>query len=450
MLQEKPDNLLEIDVLIDNFVREHKKGILTMHRVHLKETNSLSIKALVTELMEELKTGCVAFLNKNDDMSELYPYLFYIANDFYKKKANSQVKKKTEYICPGCLLLKNDSILTICGTYLRCENCEEALKDSTDPKMVSFFRCFFKHNRNGYRCSDCDRFIPHPLDNSIIISCPYYDCMFVGSLTSLKRMHHPSIQSIPERLILDSCVDNKPSFKDSLPDNTISALSRLEIQEDVENKINVLREVIESQKSTVNYSSSDFTIPHKILTYKAFDNLVVKFPTEMIGYLLEDSRSGGFQHKLFQEYIKLLEESLPFSYKKGKKIYRVESLLDENIKLFDGISTFEEVISTKLDIKNSTKEFYIGGRKASYSKPFYIGKILSVIDKNTEKSLNDQIVEYSFSKIKMRDVSPGTLVTVTHLRVPPHYQMGGMVYVNRVRKKIVERAHSILNREINE
>lgn len=58
----------------------------------------------------------------------------------------------------------------------------------------------------------------------------------------------------------------------------------------------------------------------------------------------------------------------------------------------------------------------------------------------------DRVVDYSFSKIKVRDIDPGTEVIVTHLRIPPHYQMGGMVYINRIKDKIVERAKNVLNK----
>jgi hypothetical protein len=117
--------------------------------------------------------------------------------------------------------------------------------------------------------------------------------------------------------------------------------------------------------------------------------------------------------------------------------------------LFDGISIFDGVVTDKLSIKNGTKEFYIGGRKATYAKPFYIGKLLNVIETKTKNTLIHLVKEYSFSRIRMQGIAPGTLVTVTHLRVPPHYQMGGMVYVNRVRKKIVDRAKLLLKKDKN-
>lgn len=394
--------------------------------------------------MDELRTGCVTFLNKGSPIEELNSYLFYIVNAFGKKSCAPQVKKKTEYLCPSCLFLGKENLVFLVNKLFRCEDCEAELKSLSDPKKVALFRTFFKHNKMGYRCDDCERFIPHPLDDSPIVSCPYLDCCFVGTWSSLKRMHHPTSQSNAEILTLDDTSNDKRALKDAIPTHQIDQQDQLLIREDLEHKVMTLMEVIDSQKNAVPYSSSDFTVKHKFLSYEAFNNLLKKFPEEMVSYLLDGSRSGGFQHKVFQEYIRLLEESMPFSYKKNNKQIQIESLLDENLNLFEGISSFEATVTDTLSIKNGTTEFYIGGRKGSIAKPYYIGKLLSVNEKTSKTSLLDKVTEYSFSKIKMKDIVPGTEVIVTHLRVPPHYQMGGMVYVNRVRKKIVDRALLVL------
>lgn len=217
------------------------------------------------------------------------------------------------------------------------------------------------------------------------------------------------------------------------------------MKEELERKVSLLHNIIDAQHNSVPYNSTQFTAKHKMFCYQAFDNMLKKFPEEMVDYLLNSSRSGGFQHKVFQEYIRLLEESLPIIFKKHKKLCQITSLLDDNLSLFDGISTFEGIINDKGVIKNGTTEFYIGGRKSQLTKPFYIGKLLNILDSKSKKSLMDNVVDYTFSLIKMRDMVPGTDVIVSHLRVPPHYQMGGMVYVNRVRKKIVERALQLEN-----
>lgn len=228
-----------------------------------------------------------------------------------------------------------------------------------------------------------------------------------------------------------------------ITDNIISSQNN-------ENNLNVkiLKEIINSQKNVVEFSSSNLMLKQKLLAYQAIYNLLDQFPTEMTNYLLNDSRSGGFQHKIFQEYVMLLEKSLPFFVKIKKTSHKIESLLDVNLSIFDGISNFNSIINDKLIIKNNTSEFYIGGRKASYAKPYYIGKLLSVTDKKNNESLNHNIVDYSFSKIKMKDVKPGTEVQVTHLRVPPHYQMGAMVYINRARKLIVDQTKNFLKENV--
>lgn len=442
-----PQNLLEVDTFIESFLENNNQGIVTLHRTHLHNDDELSIRACIVEMLDELKTGCVTFLNKEYPIEEINAYLFYIANDFFKKRAAQQVKKSTNYLCPGCLFLGKETTILHLNKIFKCDECDNELKKSTDPKNVAFFRTFFKHNKNGYHCQDCDRFIPHPLDNSPIVSCPYFDCCFVGSWSSLKRMHHPNSQSNAEMLTLDSATDSNTSFKNLIPSDSDNAQVQLEAKEDLDQKILLLREVIDSQLNSVPYSSSDFTVKHKCLIYQSFDNLLKEYPVEMVDYLLNQSRSGGFQHKVFQEYIRLLEEAIPYSFKKGNKVYKIESLLDPNLGLFDGISVFNSIITDKLTIKNGTKEFYIGGRKAKITKPYYIGKILNIIDEKTREPLLNQIVEYSFSLIKMKEVKPGTKVIVTHLRVPPHYQMGGMVHINRIRKKIVDRAHLLLEKE---
>lgn len=445
-----PENLLDVDSLIQEFLAKHAAGIQTIHRIYFHNNDPLSVRALIEELMDELRTGCVTFLNKGSPLEELNPYLFYIVNALCKKKGAPQAKKKTEYLCPGCLFLGKENLIPTVNKFFRCDDCEDELKRATDPRKVAFFRTFFKHNKSGYHCGGCERFIPHPIDEAPIVSCPYYDCCFVGSWSSLSRMHHPTSQSNAEMLTLDASNKSGASFKDMVTSDEVDAHAQMEIEEELENKVKILRSVIDSQSSSVSYSSSDFTIKHKHLSYEAFNNLLRRFPQEMVDYLLNNSRSGGFQHKVFQEYIRLLEESLPFSFKKGGKIIKVESLLDINLNLFEGISVFDEIVTDKSSIKNGTKEFYIGGRKGSIARPYYIGKLLSVTDKKTKMPLNDYVVDYTFSKIKVRDIVPGTEVTVSHLRVPPHYQMGGMVYINRVRKKIVDKAKLLVTKSIDE
>lgn len=443
-----PLNLMDVDMMVEQFLQQHRSGIVSIHQMYFKSNNDVSFQALLLLLRDELRTGCVSFINKGSPLEELSPYLFYITNAFCRKTTAPKIKKKSEHICPGCLFLGMATLVTF-NKVFRCEECADQLKSATDPKQIVFYKTFILHNKQGYRCPDCNRFIPHPLDDTRIVSCPYFDCCFVGECGKLNSMHHTTSQTNPEKLVLDLTQDGGRCFKDNIASNEVDALQFLEAKEDLSNKISLIKEVIDSQINQISYSGSDFTIKHKQSVYQAFKNLLDKYPEEMVGYLLDGTRSGGFQHKVFQEYIRLLEKSFPFFIRKGRKRYLIDSLLSEHLCLFDGISVFNSTITDKLVIKNETNEFYVGGRKASYTKPYYIGKLLNVIHAETKEPFIPLVKEYSFSRIKLRDAVPGTPVIVTHLRVPPHYQMGGMVYVNRVRKKIIERVQSVMKREID-
>jgi hypothetical protein len=439
-------NLMDVDILVENFLDEREQGIATLHRIYFQSNNQLSLRAFKEELSDELRTDCVTFINKGAPLEELNGYLFYIANSFCKRIAKPIVKQKIEYICPGCVYLGKEYSTLNFDRLFKCEECIDELKNSSDPKRSSFFKVFSRHNKSGYHCTDCQRFIPHPLDNSSSVSCPYFDCLFVGKVSSLNKMHHPTSKSNPEKLILDASQVSGLSLKDNLVSQESDPHAQLELAEELQNKVDALKDIIETQSNSVPYSSSDSTIKHKQYVYQAFANLLKEFPEEMTDYLLHSNDNRvGFQHKVFQEYIRLLEASFPFVITKNKKLYKIDNLLDNNLCLFDGISIFDSFVTDKLSIKNGTKEFYIGGRKSAYTKPYYIGKLLNIIQKDTKVPLLHLVKDYSFSKIRLHDIVPGTPVTVTHLRVPPHYQMGGMVYVNRVRKKIVERAKIIIS-----
>lgn len=438
-------NLMDVDSLVDEFLKEREQGIATLHRIYFKTGNQVSLRALTESLKDELRTGCVTFINNGYSMEEINDYLFYIVNSYCKKQALPNFKHKAEYICPGCVFLGKEYSVLSFNKVLYCDECEDELKNNiADPKQAFFFRTFYRHNKNGYRCPDCERFIPHPIDNSSAVSCPYFDCLFSGSIGDLNRMHHPTSQSNPEKLILDASTEGF-SLKDNIQSQDIDAHTQLEFAEDLKNKIKSIKEIIETQSNNAAYSSASATVKHKQCVYQAFSNLLERLPEEMVGYILNSTGSHmGFQHKIFQEYITLLEASLPFVVLKNKQPVKIDSIMDANLGLFDKISIFEGIVNDKLVIKNETKDFYIGGRKGTYAKPYYIGKLLNVIERDSKKPLMSNVTEYTFSKIYMKDVKPGTLVVVTHLRVPPHYQMGGMVYVNRIRKKIVERARSIV------
>lgn len=432
---------MSIDLLVLDFLDKNNLGIKTMLNLYLPGAKDDHISSIKLSLLDKLKSKSAEFLYKNDDSSiddlpvdDLYTDLFYLSNEFIKASAIPETKEKNnkKYLCPGCLFNNKKNIISIYNDVFKCKNCENELRELNDSKNIYFFRTFFIHNKSGYKCRDCNRFIPHPIDNSPTISCPYTDCIFVGTWSSLKKMNHPMVK---QNEVCDS-----PSINDEI----IQSKKIIKLSEDQKIKFSILKDVIDCQKHNIYYNNPTFALKLKYVCYDAFNNILNEYPEAMVKYLLENSRSGGFQCKIFQEYIRLLESEMPFSIKKNNKYYMVESLLDENLTLFNGISSYEEIVSDKLEVKNSTTEFYIGGRSGFISKPYFIGKLLNISEKDSKSILLDKVVGYNFSKIYLKDVKPGTEVIVTHLRAPPHYQMGGMVYVNRIRKNIIEEAIKLL------
>ena len=332
-----------------------------------------------------------------------------------------------QYICPGCLYFGKYNIISF-NYFFKCSKCYEKTHSSNDPKIINLCKMFSKHNKGGFKCNDCKRWLPKPFNNIKEIFCPYFDCCYVGDYTDLKKTHHPKLKA------------NDPFFEN---EGIIHESENLII-----NNINIIKNIINDNISLLPYYKSDISIMYNTYILNSFKNLLDKYPDSMLNYLINDSRSGGFQHKIFQEYIKLLENNLPITIKKNNKLIKIDNLLDNNLNLFDGISNYDSFISHKFEIPNQTNEFYIGGRKAAYTKPYYIGKLLDVVDKFTGYSLINSVEEYSFSKIKMKNnFNTNINVKVTHLRIPPHYQMGGMAYINRARKKISDEAKLIINKD---
>ena len=432
--------MADIDDMTSSFLSNNNDTIKTLCNRYYSDK---SFPAFVEMIQPIIRNACITFVNNNYQSEQLKPYLISVILNSLKEKSDKN-KLQASYICPACSFFKEETIIYLKKVFT-CNKCTTKLSNTTDPKEIKLFGTYATHNKKGYRCTDCDRFIPQPINGSSKIICPFYDCCFVGPASELKTMRHPVILVPTKTLSLDSEVKESLKLKEVIASSNIASDSELEIKEEIQNNFSLLKDVIQSQINSLYYTSNNSTLIHKICMYQAFSNMIDYHPNEMISYLVLMKSHSGLQHKIFQEYVKILESKLPFVVRKNGKIHRISSLLDESLCLFDGISIFESVITDKNDIKNCTEEFYIGGRKGTYSKPYYIGKLLDVIDVNSSQSLLSKVKEYSFSKIKLKNVIPGTKVKVSHLRIPPHYQMGGMVYLNRIRRKIVDKVYLTKN-----
>lgn len=386
---------------IENFIENNSESI----------QNIINLKSLIK--LQDIKLDLINYLKSFEDLDDSLK--FYYINEYINKNFKNIRTSNKSYICPCCLFFGNKNYCEQNGNYLKCNICKEKLNKENNTIDSILYKCFSVHSTSGYKCNNCNRFLPKSIAKNSILSCPYLDCIFVGNINGLKKMIHPSLKCDYESV-------NKKE------DNCKAVI--------IPNESNI-KDIILEEQNKICYTNNNYNLIHKLLVYRSFLYYLDESPDEMKDYLLNNSRRGGFQSKLFQKYIDLLETSLPFVIRKNKKIITINNLLDQNLCIFDGISVFESRIEN-FTIKNKTKEYYIGGRKGAYSKPYYIGKILDIIDVKNNESIVKNIDYYTFNKIKMKDLSDIDVI-VKHLRSPPHYEMGGMVYVNRVRKNIISK-----------
>lgn len=311
---------------------------------------------------------------------------------------------KNTYDCPACLYLNKTSDVKYKYNCI-CAICTASLAQETNPIKRKLMLAYATHSKSGYRCPDCEEFLPQSLAVNNIIACPFPSCLFSGRIDTLKKMRHPFVKA-------PSITTVNPSIDNSSP-----------ILELIDDRINVLQ-----------YTSVSCTIKQKTFVYQAFANLLRKNPIEMSQYLLEGKRGDRLQPKLFQEYVSILENNLPFTYKTSSGIIQVDSIAHPKFNPFDGLSKFDTIVEDNQTIKNKTSELYIGSRKSYYCQPYYIGKLLDIVG-DDGNSLLGNVIDYSFSTIRT-NLPQGTKVHVSHLRIPAHYQIGILSHINRIRKSI--------------
>jgi hypothetical protein len=429
-IEEVSDTYIETFAL--EFVEKNASTINTLSFSLYKDNSKLSRDAFNKIVFDEIKIALYSFSNNENNPEYVETYLFAVIHKLIKGMNNEG--KHNVYICPGCKYLSKLEILETTTTKLICNTCKNALNSAKYKWEEKLYNTFSIHNRKGFYCNGCENFIPDT--GKSLISCPYPNCIFVGKVLDLKFMRHPNIKAKMEIPILtEAYSDNKSSD------------TELVVKDDINQYINVLNECIDSQIKSLQYKGYNSTIVIKLCMYDAFKNMVGKFPNEMISSLVLLNRNTKLQHKIFQEFVKLLEEKIPFSYSRNGNKYLIKSLLDENLCVFEGISIFNATVNDKLIIPNLTEELYVGGRNAYHCRPFYIGKILDIKDENGN-DITSQIKEYDFFRIYMSDrVNIGTNVVVRHYSIKPHYSIGAMSYLNRIRRAIVDRVYHILHGE---
>jgi hypothetical protein len=454
------EHIDEIDDWIVAGLLEHYSAKISSLSTYVYHGNAVGQKAFREWARSTLRRGAHTFLYKSQhwrSRRSIDPYLLTCLNRLADKlKTESDAQKKVSVpICPACRVVNGSKeFLHYDGKLLRCSTCEqetnrlEDLKDPTDRERyeLGLRNVFIIHSRKGYRCPKCELFIPDSHIEEYGVKCPY-GCGWFGTVNELDDMNHPLGLSSDCTVSLNRMIGDNDSmeWQSCFESHDATADVRIEVTQKCEIERETVAEVIELQMANVMKEPRNKAIK-KQLMYQAYKNMLEQHPEDMIRYLAHRKSIGDMpiQSQLFQEFIRLVRNAMPFTIRKFGYNYEIYSLLDPGLDLFLGVSTFEARIGDGGLIPNRTPENYVGGREYQDHGPCFIGWLCELVDHNDD-SLMDHVVRYTFSHIKMRGVPQGTRVKVTHLRIPSHYEMNGMVQLQRIRRRIVDSVYQRLH-----
>lgn len=374
----------------------------------------------------------------------------------------SSAKRANLLICPACRELGSKVFLTSESKLWRCANCtsesdrlNEEIKNSKNTNVTAIrvrmqlHKAFALHSRRGYRCGEpsCNRFIPETLNGKFGIQCPYPDCDFFGPLDELNSMSHPSALTHRQMISLNTPVNskdggNETSIQDFFKADEVAPDEVIAVKQTFTKEYTTLCSILEQQITAVKRISGNTTKLQKLLMYEAFKMMCEKYPEEMVSYLvhLKQNAEAPIQSRIFQEYVSLVENALPFTLEKHGEPIEIISISDPYLGLFIGRSVFDATVKDNGIIPNNTIETYTGSRKFKMFGPCFIGKLIDVVDKTSGKSVLDKVKSYNFVQIESV-LTPGTQVEVTHYRIPSHYEMGALVFLQRIRRHLVDKIY---------
>ena len=395
---------------------------------------------------------------------DLNPYLLRCLTRLGKniKLDIASQKKVNVPTCPACREYGEKSYCHLVRKQCSCPRCETVVEDlssgnlSSDRKAeLQVRKHFVQHSRKGYRCPSCMRFVPNSSLKGGYVSCVYDGCYWFGMINEMESMAHPVSKTNESFLSLDdTCGQDKQAsgtqtFKDMVVSDLANADVRMQVASDFENDFSLVKKVLEQQMSLASNQRRSRAIK-KLTMYRAFLNIMLSSPDDMVRYLCHLQSRGDvpLQSRIFQEFVKLIENSLPFKILRQGREHTIYDITDPRLNIFHGSSIFEAVIPENRIIKNGTKERYIGGREQKDYGSNLIGLLDDVVDVENEKSYIDEVVSYTFSSIQMsKNVSVGTKVKVHHLSIPAHYEIKGLVQLQRIRSKVVD---SVYRRKFGE
>lgn len=470
-IKDSAPNLSEED--LDNWVvpsvmefYDVKLDYLARHAYSIRSSDSgyhVAVRSFKEQAKTVIRSALDTYLFKKlhwqKKDSSLNSYLRTVMNRLSNKVYwdNSSTTRTRKYTCALCKSKHGaKEILVVESGMLRCNWCtKNASVLASDIKNGQGNDLLHKqheyearskfalHSKKGYRCPECMRFMPDSVREDEFIVCPYDDCSDFGLVADLMAMSHPMNISVRNMTSINAELgteDNSFSMETFLPSNTFDAELLLETKSDINHKLNLIYTVIENQIAAIKRNNGSSTMVQKLLMYKAYKQMTDEQPDDMVHYLCHRKHvPEPIQAQIFQKYVSLIENYLPFTMDKSGQPIEIISLTDPLLSLFTGVSIFDAQIKADLTIPNLTKEEYIGGRSYKNYGSCFIGRLIDVTDKGTNTSLLSEVKEYSFSKITMsKNVIEDTDVTVTHFRMPSHYEMNGLVFLQRIRRSLVD------------
>lgn len=198
-------------------------------------------------------------------------------------------------------------------------------------------------------------------------------------------------------------------------------------------KLSILQNIINDLKIKFEFNSHTHSKKLKILALDTFEYEARQNPDKIYDYLI-GSGYGSFQHDLLFSFFKIVEKNLPISYVKNNEKIIIKSVYDPKLNFFSNISKFSGKLNNNLEIKNNSPEIYVGGVKATVIKNHFIGELISV--KSEGKNIINLITSKGFHNISFKELTPGTNIDVEHLSILPHYGIGALGIINKIKNQI--------------
>lgn len=473
ILDERAHELTDTDIecFIPELMEHFSGKIHSLSTYVYGSEKGVALAAFKEYSLQTLQKGVETFVFKNQHWRSgrsIGPYLATCLSklaDNLKSDIN-YVKKVSIPVCPACKTFNDREFLVYEGKLLRCPTCtkehsrleDKQTRTSREEFQYRIRKIYSLHSRKGRRCPMCERFIPESfivasVKNNGRISCPFDTCFWFGIESELEPMVHPLGQNSGVTVSLNVPINNcgghsrsrweSAEFQDVIDAKEINPDIRMEQEEKWKKELEITNTVLSTQKLRLSKQPMKKVIK-KYLMYEAFQILLDYDPAGMIGYLIHGKSIGErpIQSVIFQKYVRLIENRLPFIISGEDGDCEVYSLLDPNLNLFLGMSEFYSHVKDSGFVSNNTHEIFVG---AKCNGPCFIGMLCSITDE-AGNSLLSEVEYYTFSGIKMKNTVPkNTLVKVVHFRMPPHYEMYSMVLLQRIRRKIVDSIYKRLH-----